>query len=189
VLLLVVLIGSLVFRRSISASQALKYALAWIGVGFILVALYAYRFEFADFKNRILGEINPTKARLNESGQLVIDIAVDGHFYLDVKINDKPIRFMIDTGASAITIDIEQAKRLGINTANLKFNRRFETANGTVYGADVKLEKFTVGDVEFKDLHASVNGANLGTPLLGMSFLRKFKKYEFYQDKLVLTIK
>jgi len=188
VLLLIFLISSVIFRRSISASQALKYGIWWIGVGFILVAIYAYRFEFHDFKNRIIGEINPTKARLNEKGQLVIDIASDGHFYLDVKINDKPIRFMIDTGASSIVIDVDQAQKLGIDTKNLVFNRRFETANGAVYGANVKLQKFAVGNVEFNDLQASVNGAELGTPLLGMSFLRRFKKYEFYQDKLVLTI-
>jgi aspartyl protease family protein len=188
VLLLVFLISSVVFRRSISASQALKYGAWWVGIGFVMVAIYAYRFEFRDFKNRILGELNPTTARLNDDGQMVIDIASDGHFYLDVKINDRPIRFMIDTGASSITIDIDQAQKLGINTKNLVFNRRFETANGVVYGADVKLEKFTIGNVEFDDLHASVNGVKLGTPLLGMSFLRKFKKYEFFQDKLILTI-
>jgi predicted aspartyl protease len=40
----------------------------------------------------------------------------------------------------------------------------------------------------FYDVPASVNSAEMGTSLLGMSFLRRFKKYEFYRDKLILSM-
>jgi len=188
ILLLVFLVSGIVFRREIALSKALKYLALWALIAFVGVGLYAYRYQFADFKNRILGAINPTAARMNDKGELVINLSSDGHFYIDVKINNLPMRFMIDTGASDIVIDKFQAQKIGINLQNLIFDKRYETANGKSYGASVNLREIQVGDVKFANIRASVNSAELRTPLLGMSFLRQFHKYEFYQDRLVLTL-
>ncbi len=186
--LLVFLASSLFSRRDLDFRKIFKYLGAWAAIGFVVVALYAYRFEFADFKSRIAGEINPSKARVNDSGELVINLSQDGHFYLNTEINSKPVRFMIDTGASDITLSLEDAKKVGIDTKNLKFNKAYQTANGTSWGALVVLDEVVVGNVKFSNVGASVNSSKMGTSLLGMSFLRQFKKYEFYQDRLVLTI-
>jgi len=187
-LLLVLLVSSLLSRRDLDFKKVLKYLAAWAAIGFVVVALYAYRFEFADFKSRIVGELNPTKARISKEGELVINLAQDGHFYLDTKINGAPIRFMIDTGASDITLSLADAKKIGINVKNLNFNKAYQTANGKSWGAFVALEEIEVANVKFINVGASVNNAPMGVSLLGMSFLRQFKKYEFYQDRLILTI-
>lgn len=186
-IILVVMISSL-FSRGLAFGQIFKYLAIWSAVGLVFVALYAYRFEFADFKTRIAGEINPTSVRLSDSGELEINLSQDGHFYIDVTINETPIRFMIDTGASDIVISLKEAKRLGIDPKKLTFNKPYQTANGTSWGASVKLDKIEIGNAVFRDISASVNNGEMGTSLLGMSFLRKFKKYEFYRDRLVLTI-
>ena len=188
VLLLFFLISGIIFRREIALSQALKYLALWALIAFIGVGLYAYRYQFSDFKERMLEAISPTTVRVNEKGELVINLSSDGHFYIDIKINNVPMRFMIDTGASDIVIDKMQAEKIGINLQNLVFNKRYETANGKSYGAGVVLEEVQVGNAKFVNIRASVNSAELGMPLLGMSFLRQFKKYEFYQDRLVLTL-
>ncbi len=187
-ILLIALLSSVVFRRDFKFSQALKYLAAWGVVAAIGVALYAYRFEFSDFKNRILGELSPTTARLNSEGRLVINISQDGHFYLDTKINNQAVRFMIDTGASSIVLNIEDAKKAGISIADLVFDKRYHTANGVVMGASTVLAEIEIGGIKFVDVRASVNSADLGVSLLGMDFLRKFRRYEFYQDKLVLEL-
>ena len=188
VLLLVFLVSGIIFRREIALSQALKYLALWTLIAFIGIGLYAYRYEFSDFKERMVEAISPTTVRVNEKGELVINLSSDGHFYIDVKINNVPMRFMIDTGASDIVIDKIQAQKIGINLQDLIFNKRYETANGASYGAGVILEEVQVGNAKFTNIRASVNSAELGMPLLGMSFLRQFKKYEFYQDRLVLTL-
>jgi aspartyl protease family protein len=187
-LLLVMMISNLLSRQDLSISQIFKYLGAWSIIGLVTIALYSYRFEFSDFKNRILGEINPSLVILESSGSLRINISSDGHFYIDVRINDIPMHFMIDTGASDIVISVSEAEKIGINPKNLIFNKPYQTANGRSWGASIKFDKVEVGDVIFRDVSASVNNANMGTSLLGMSFLRKFKKYEFYRDKLILTI-
>ena len=188
VLLLVFLISGIVFHRQIALSQALKYLALWTLIAFVAVGLYAYRYQFADFKEHMLEAINPTAVRMDNKGELIINLSSDGHFYIDLKINNVPMRFMIDTGASDIVIDKSQAQKVGINMQELLFNKRYETANGESYGAGVNLREIQVGDVTFTNIRASVNSAELGIPLLGMSFLRQFKKYEFYQDRLVLTL-
>jgi aspartyl protease family protein len=187
-LILVLLISSVASRRDLDFKKVLKYLAAWAGIGFVVVALYAYRFEFSDFKNRILGEVNPSRAQVKESGELVINLSQDGHFYLNVKINGVPVRFMIDTGASDIVLSLEEAKRVGIDVKKLRFDKTYQTANGKSFGSMVVLDEITVADVIFRKVSASVNSAEMGTSLLGMRFLRQFRKYEFYQDKLVLTI-
>ncbi len=186
-LILVVMLSNL-FSRNLAFSKILKYLAIWSVVGLAIVALYSYRFEFSDFKNRIVAEISPTSVQVNDLGELEVSLAQDGHFYIDVKINNTPVRFMIDTGASDIVISIKEAKPLGINLEKLTFNKPYQTANGTSWGANVTLDEIEVGNVVFHNVAASINNADMGTSLLGMSFLRKFKKYEFYRDRLVLTI-
>lgn len=187
-LILVVLVSGLISRRDLDFKKIVKYLAIWSVIGFVTVALYAYRFEFSDFKTRILGEINPSAVRVGKTGELIVNLSEDGHFYLNVKINGTPVRFMIDTGASDIVLNLNEAKRLGIDVRELRFNKPYQTANGTSFGAMVLLNEIVVGDAVFRDVPASVNSAEMGTSLLGMSFLRQFNKYEFYRDRLVLEL-
>lgn len=187
-IVLIFLLSSLFTRRDLPFATIFKYLAIWSVVGLFFVALYSYRFEFVDFKNRIIAEINPSAAQVNNLGELEINLAKDGHFYIDVEINDVAVHFMIDTGASDIVLSLKEAKRLGIKLEKLTFNKLYQTANGKSWGANVTLDKLQVGDAVFHNVQASINNADMGTSLLGMSFLRKFKKYEFYRDRLVLTI-
>ncbi len=186
--ILIFMIAGLLSRRDVNFAKILKYLVIWSVIGLISIALYAYRYEFSDFATRIKGEINPSAAQISGSGQIIINLSQDGHFYIDIKINEVPVRFMVDTGASNITLNIIDAKRLGIDPKKLDFNRQYQTANGTSWGASVNLKELEIAGIKFYNINASVNSADMGISLLGMSFLRQFKKYEFYQDRLVLTI-
>ncbi len=187
-LLLIVLSSSLFLRRNADFGKITKYLGAWSVIGLVAIICYSYRFEFSALKNRVLSEINPSKALVKSSGEMVISLAQDGHFYLDLKINGRPMRFMIDTGASDIVINISDAERLGIDRKTLNFNKPYQTANGKSWGASITLKEIEFGNVKFKNVSASVNSGEMGIPLLGMSFLRQFERYEFYRDKLILTI-
>lgn len=186
-LLLVFLSVSLFSRRDLPFSRVLKYLSIWLVIALVIIGLYSYRYEFSDFKNRILGELNPSAAQLNEEGQITINISQDGHFYMNSEVNGKFIRFMVDTGASDISLNLRDAEKIGINIKELVFNKRYQTANGISLGARTNLKEMKIGDIRFINIPASVNSANMGVSLLGMSFLQQCKKYEFYQDKLILT--
>lgn len=174
-------------QKNLSWQKIIKYLLMWALIGFSIIVIYAYRFEFINFKERINLEINPTSAQINQQGQLVINIADDSHFYITLLVNKTPILFMIDTGASDMMINLDDANKIGINLKKLVFNKAYQTANGRSFGAYVKIREIEISGVKFKDIGASVSQSDMGTSLLGMSFLRRFNKYEFFQDRLVLT--
>lgn len=187
-LLIVVMASGLFSRRELNFSKVFKYLGIWALIGLVAIITFSYRHEFSDLKERIISELNPSAVRENKAGQLVINISQDGHFYIDLKINGKMMRFMVDTGASDIVINFDEAQRLGIGKKSLIFNKAYQTANGTSWGASIILDEIELGNIKFHNVPASVNSADMGISLLGMSFLRQFDKYEFYRDKLILTI-
>ena len=187
-LILVMLCSSLFSRRDIGMAKIFKYLAIWSALALVIIALYSYRFEFADFKSRILGEVLPTKVQTKNSQELIINMAQDGHFYIDSKVNGHPVRFMIDTGASDVVINKNLIEKIGLKRADLKFNKIYQTANGKSFGASIVIKELEIGELKFFNLNASVNDADMGVSLLGMSFLRQFKKYEFSQGRLILVI-
>jgi len=185
---LICLIGGGILRsRRMKLSLVFKQLLCWLVIILTIVLLYSYRYEFSSIKDRIQSELMPSKVVRISDHQISINVSEGGHFFIDLKINDETVHFMVDTGASDIVLNQSDAKRVGIAMNNLNYSKMYETANGQVFGASVKLEKIELGGIIFHDIYASVNNADLETSLLGMSFLKHFKKYEFYQDKLILT--
>lgn len=187
VLLLTFVVSGVFAGNKMPFSKIIKYLSLWAVIAVISIILYSFRFEFEGFKNRLVGAINPSYVQSNNSGQIIINKSQGNHFYANVKINGQNIRFMIDTGASDMSLTLSDARKLGINPKNLLFNKPYQTANGIIYGANITLDNIEFGPLNIRNFRASVNRSNMGTSLLGMSFLKKFSRYEFYQDKLILT--
>ncbi|MFM2200548.1 MAG: hypothetical protein RL769_603 [Pseudomonadota bacterium] len=187
IILIVMMLSAVFSRQDLNWRKIIKYLLIWGGIGFVVIALYVYRFEFSDFKTRFASEINPTSPKINAQKQIVLNIAQDGHFYTRLKINNVEVLFMVDTGASDMMLNISDAKKIGIDVNRLVFNRPYQTANGRSFGAIVNLKEVDFAGIKFDNVRASVNDADMGVNLLGMSFLRRFSKYEFFQDRLILT--
>jgi aspartyl protease family protein len=175
-----------IFSGGLRKSKIAKYLLIWSGIAFLFIALYSFRFEFASLKNRVVAELVPSRAIKITDDQIAISASQNGHFYVKIKVNNVPISFMVDTGASDVALSFDDAKKANIDLDNLYGFRQYNTANGTITSALANADKMQIADVIFENVSVSVN-ENMKTSLLGMSFLRKFKKYEFYQDRLVLT--
>lgn len=117
---------------------------------------------------------------------VVIPATTNGHFVLDALVNGVRVRFLVDTGASDVTLTPQDARRLGFNSRNLKYDRAYQTANGVVHGAVVTLRDVTVDQLSLYDVKASVNGAPMQISLLGMSFLGRLRGYEVADGELIL---
>jgi aspartyl protease family protein len=96
------------------------------------------------------------------------------------------VRFLVDTGATQVSLSNSEAKRLGINyIAGQK--TLTATANGVVPTYKVKLDEVRIGDIVLNNVDGLVHaGDNLPIALLGMSFLNRM---EMKRDgeKMVLT--
>ncbi|WOP16850.1 retropepsin-like aspartic protease family protein [Ottowia sp. SB7-C50] len=96
-----------------------------------------------------------------------------GHFITQGSINQRPVQFMVDTGASVVAIGQSEADRLGLN---YKAGRAvtMHTANGAAPGWLFKIATLRVGDVNTYDVDAVVTPGAMPSILLGNSFLNRF---------------
>ena len=107
-------------------------------------------------------------------GSKIIMTAGDGgHFMAQGSINGKATQFMVDTGATAVSMGAAQAKQMGLDyTAGRPV--RMNTANGQTVGYLVTLSSVRVGDVEILNVEAIVAQQSMPFVLLGNSFLTRF---------------
>ena len=97
-----------------------------------------------------------------------------GHFFTTVAVNGVTLKFMVDTGATLVTMGSADAKRAGVNY--LAGQRAvLQTANGQVPVYRVKLDTVRVGDITLNNVDGAVMEGNaIGDGgLLGMSFLNR----------------
>jgi len=105
--------------------------------------------------------------------EILIAAGPGGHFITSGQINGKPVRFMVDTGATVIAMGRQEAERLGIDW---KTGQRgvSHTAAGVVQAHGVSLTSVRIGDVEVFGVNAMVLPAEMPFVLLGNSFLSRF---------------
>jgi len=104
--------------------------------------------------------------------EISIPVARDGHYYLEGSVNDVALTFMIDTGATYVSVGGEFARKARLPEGITGY---FSTANGIVEGKIVKDQ--VVGAEGFKVSGLSVAVTPLGGKkgLLGQNFLRRFE--------------
>jgi aspartyl protease family protein len=116
----------------------------------------------------------------------VISESPGGHYLVYGRINDTPVAFLVDTGASDIVLSPADAKRIGVDFSTLAFDHVYETANGQGRGAPYRVSTLQVGGVVLHDVPVSINQAPMQTSLLGVAFLRRLKSFGFGDHKMVL---
>jgi aspartyl protease family protein len=108
------------------------------------------------------------------TSRIVLTAESGGHFIANGSINGKVARFMVDTGATSVTLGLPDAQRIGLNlTAAPPI--RLSTANGVVQGWRLKLDSVRVGDAQVYAVDAVVLPEPLPFVLLGNSFLSRFQ--------------
>lgn len=119
-------------------------------------------------------------------GRIAVPLGPDGHYHLRATLDGVPIRFVVDTGASDIVLSPRDARKLGINPDNLAYIHTAQTAGGPVRTAPVVITDFVLETIHDKNVPASVIETEMGTSLLGMSYLSRFARLSIEGDKLVM---
>ena len=101
-------------------------------------------------------------------------------------INGFPVKFIVDTGATLVSLSGREAKRLGIDYRVVGTPGRSSTASGIEKIYVVNLDKVKVGDIEIRNVRGAVHDGDFPpATLLGMSFLSRLT---MRQDGLVLEL-
>lgn len=135
----------------------------------------AANFEIDGKKKTLrMGQAYSAAARAGRQN-VTLNADVRGHFVTTGSINGGSVRFLVDTGATFVTLPVAEAKRLGINY--LQGQRgQMHTPNGAVMVYRVVLDSVRIGDIEISGVDAVVNANDsMGVTLLGMSFLNRME--------------
>ena len=110
----------------------------------------------------------------------------DGHYWAEADVNGSRVRFLVDTGASAVALTLADARRLGIATDKLDYNYKVVTASGETRAAAVTLGRVSVAGAALNDVQALVIESGLESSLLGMTYLGRLASFEATRSALIL---
>jgi aspartyl protease family protein len=129
-----------------------------------------------DGKKRVLRVGQNVASQASGSGPATAVLTADsaGHFLTMGSINGASVRFLVDTGASMISLGAGDARRIGIDPSKGELGRT-QTANGVAVVSRVKLDTVRVGDIVLNNVDATVHQHDLPIALLGMSFLNRME--------------
>lgn len=151
-------------------SNDLPTSLKWGPLGIVAVwlavmgALYLLSAQY----------LKPKAVAVLPGGVLVIPMAPDGHFYATGTVGGKPARFLVDTGASMVTVSAAFAQQAGLAGGTPTV---FKTANGDLQGRVLTDVPVSLGPAQVSGVRVGVGlvGGEPDDALLGQSFLNKFE--------------
>jgi aspartyl protease family protein len=129
-----------------------------------------------DGRRRVLRVGQNVAAQASGSGapKVVLTADSNGHFVTMGSINGTPVRFLVDTGATMVSIGATDARRIGLDPSK-GVPGVTNTANGQARVFRMRLDSVRVGDVTLNGVDAAVHQSDMAVTLLGMSFLNRME--------------
>jgi aspartyl protease family protein len=174
--------------RPSDVARIVGAAATWAVLLIALTGVYAYRFEVSDIAGRIASELFPSEPQVGRGGEVIVNRRLNGEFMIVARVNGARVSFLFDTGASAVVLTANDARRAGVDAAGLDFDVPVNTANGSALAAEARLDQIAVGPIVMRNVKALIaRPGALDESLLGMSFLERLASYTVERDRLILT--
>lgn len=149
-----------------------------------LILLGMLTWFFNDYLNQ---QHNPNENVLSYQNAGVTEVVLErnryGHYVASGKINGVPVTFILDTGATMVSVPGELAKKLSLEQGPVM---HVNTANGVIPVHSTILDEVELGDIVLTGVRANINPYMEDEILLGMSFL---KQLDFSQQGEQLTLR
>jgi aspartyl protease family protein len=180
---IMLLLGTLMSRRE-KPARMLTMMLAWISIfggGFVL---FTFRDDLGYVAQRLRSEA--TGEPVTEGREVRIPMAIDGHFWVDARLNGQDVKFLVDSGATMTTIGTETARAAGIEV-NPQRNQVVRTGNGIIKVATGRADMLEVGPIERRDMNLHIAGTDADLNVLGMNFLSSLQRWGVEGRWLILV--
>lgn len=153
--------------------------LFWLG----LLALLTFGFDI--WQQRLFNpNTSPQSARVGNVIEVALKGNAQGHYVVSGTINDRPVTFLVDTGATYVAIPNELQRELGLKPGRAQM---VMTANGAATAYQTELDSVSIGDIRLSNVRAALVPNMPGRKvLLGMSVL---KEIEFAHRADTLTLR
>jgi len=180
---IMLLLGTLMSRRE-KPARLLTMMLAWISIfggGFVL---FTFRDDLGYVAQRLRSEA--TGEPVTAGREVRIPMAIDGHFWVDARLNGQDVKFLVDSGATMTTIGTETARAAGIEV-NSQRNQVVRTGNGIIKVATGRADTLEVGPIERRDMNLHIAGTDADLNVLGMNFLSSLQRWGVEGRWLILV--
>lgn len=116
-----------------------------------------------------------------------VQMARDGHFWINTQVNGAHVRFMVDTGATLTAMPPPVAEQAQVEKLPMRAPVILKTANGQAMAEMVTIRELRFGNIVARDLDAVVAPGLGETSVLGMNFLSRLKSWRVEGRTLVLV--
>lgn len=127
----------------------------------------------------------PQSENGNLAGKQIINRAKDGLFYINGSINGTSIKFAVDTGASVIVLNSNDAERVGL-VSDQASTHRIRTAAGYSAMKWSKADDLMIAGKKLGALDVAVMDGGPTVSLLGLNALSRFERVTLTQDQLII---
>ncbi|WP_397574631.1 TIGR02281 family clan AA aspartic protease [Sphingorhabdus sp.] len=183
---ILLLLSSLAARR-LPLGYIAKAAFAWIAIFAALFAIFSFRFEFKAVWERVKADISGTAGQSVRGEDITIRRQDDGHYWLQLDVNGRPVRFMIDSGATTTAVNGNTARETGIEVDTTGYPVFLNTANGRVTAQRGVILSLKIGSRELGQHDVVVSESFGDTNVLGMNFLDSMQSWRVEGN--VMTLK
>jgi len=174
--------GALIARRE-PAAKLITMALAWVAIFAAGFVLFTFRDNFGWVAQRLKAEAIGTPVQ--QGRETRIPMAIDGHFWVDAKVNGRDVKFLVDSGATTTTVDRNTAKAAGIEVSPRR-DQFVRTGNGIVRVASGRANELIVGGITRNDVALQI-ADNDDLNVLGMNYLSSLSRWSVEGRWLVLV--
>ncbi|HEY4071301.1 MAG TPA: TIGR02281 family clan AA aspartic protease [Sphingomicrobium sp.] len=179
---MMLVLGSLMARRE-PAAKLVKMALAWIVIFAAGFVLFTFRDDFGYLAQRLKAEA--IGSPVTEGQVTRIPMAVDGHFWVQAKLNGRDVKFLVDSGATMTTIDSDTAKAVGVPVSSRR-DQFVRTGNGVIRVSSSRAHELSVGNIVRRDVGLQV-ADNDDLNVLGMNYLSTLSRWGVEGRWLILV--
>jgi aspartyl protease family protein len=175
-------VGSLMARRE-PLAKMLTMALAWIAIFAAGFVLFTFRDNFGWVAQRLKAEAVGTPVQ--QGRETRIPMAIDGHFWVEARLNGQKVRFLVDSGATMTTVDRQTALKAGVQVSPER-DQFVRTGNGIIRVSSGRAAELEVGGITRSDVGLQV-ADNDDLNVLGMNFLSSLSRWGVEGRWLVLV--
>ena len=179
---IMLVLGSLMARREPLAKLA-TMALAWIVIFAAGFVLFTFRDDFGYLAQRLKAEA--LGSPVTEGKETRIPMAIDGHFWVNAKLNGRDVKFLVDSGATMTTIDRTTAMAAGVRVAP-RADEYVRTGNGVIRVSSGRADELSVGSIVRRDVGLQV-AENDDLNVLGMNYLSSLSRWGVEGRWLILV--
>jgi aspartyl protease family protein len=165
-------VGSLMARRE-PLAKMLTMALAWVAIFAAGFVLFTFRDNFGWVAQRLKAEAVGTPVQ--QGRETRIPMAIDGHFWVEARLNGQKVRFLVDSGATMTTVDRQTALKAGVQVSPQR-DQFVRTGNGIIRVSSGRAAELDVGGITRSDVGVQVADHD-DLNVLGMNFLSSLSRW------------